>query len=88
MAFIGLLPRKSSIYDLAFLRQASATFNKTELNLNNAARSSREKLRLVYGTRYGAETQPHPWEEELIAKYIIKQEMELIGLLRSLCDRW
>jgi hypothetical protein len=84
------MPRKSPIYNLEFLRQASAASKKTELRLTNTARASLEKLRLVYGTRYGAETQPHPhsWEEELIAKYIIKQEMELIGLLRSLCDRW
>ena len=81
-----MLPRKSPIYDLAFLRQASATSNKTELNLNNAARASREKLRLVNGTPLRPETQPHPhlWEEELIAKYVMKREAEMIGLLRTL----
>ena len=77
-------PENPPFCDLAFLRQASATSNKTELNLNNAARASREKLRLVNGTPLRPETQPHPWEEELIAKYVMKREAEMIGLLRTL----
>jgi len=35
------------------------------------------------GIRYGAEIQPHPWDAESIAKYIMKRETEIIGLLRS-----
>ena len=36
------------------------------------------------GIRYGAEMRPHPWDEESIAKYIMKREAEIIGLLRSM----
>lgn len=34
--------------------------------------------------RYGAEIKPHPWDEESLAKYIMKRETEIIGLLRSM----
>jgi len=36
------------------------------------------------GIRYGAEMHPHPWDEESIAKYIMKRETEIIGLLRNM----
>jgi len=33
--------------------------------------------------RYGAEIHPHPWDEEHIASYVIKREMEILGLIRG-----
>jgi hypothetical protein len=35
------------------------------------------------GIRYGAEFRPHPWDEENIAKYIMKREGEIMALLRA-----
>ena len=35
--------------------------------------------------RYGAEIRPHPWDEESIAKYVMKREAEIIDLLRNSC---
>jgi len=35
------------------------------------------------GIRYGAEIRPHPWDEESIARYVMKREAELISLLRN-----
>ena len=35
------------------------------------------------GIRYGVEIQPHPWDEESIARYVMKREAELISLLRN-----
>jgi hypothetical protein len=34
------------------------------------------------GVHYGAEIRPHPWDEEYIAKYVMKREAEIISLLR------
>jgi hypothetical protein len=34
------------------------------------------------GIHYGAEIRPHPWDEESIAKYVMKREAEIISLLR------
>jgi hypothetical protein len=34
------------------------------------------------GIHYGAEIRPHPWDEESIAKYVMKREAEIICLLR------
>ena len=35
------------------------------------------------GFRYGIEIQPHPWDRESLAQYIMKREAELISLLRN-----
>jgi hypothetical protein len=35
------------------------------------------------GIRYGAEIRPHPWDEESIARYVMKREAEIINLLRN-----
>jgi hypothetical protein len=43
----------------------------------------RFKKECIGGIRYGAEIKPHPWDEESIAKYIMKRETEIIGLLRD-----
>ncbi len=34
------------------------------------------------GIHYGAEIRPHPWDEESIARYVMKREAEIIGMLR------
>ncbi len=34
--------------------------------------------------RYGAEIRPHPWDEEVIAKYIMKRDAEIMKLVRNL----
>jgi hypothetical protein len=44
----------------------------------------RFKKECMDGIRYGVEIRPHPWDEESIAKYIMKRETEIIGLLRDL----
>jgi len=36
------------------------------------------------GIRYGAEIRTHPWDEENLAKYVMKRESEIVGLLRNL----
>jgi hypothetical protein len=43
----------------------------------------RYKKESMEGIRYGAEIRPHPWDEENIAKYVMKREAEIICLLRS-----
>ncbi len=35
------------------------------------------------GIRYGAEMRPHAWDEESIARYVMKREAEIISLLRN-----
>jgi len=35
------------------------------------------------GIRYGAEIRPHPWDEESIAKYLMRRETEILSLLRN-----
>jgi hypothetical protein len=35
------------------------------------------------GILYGAEIRPHPWDEENIAKYVMKREAEIISLVRT-----
>ena len=35
------------------------------------------------GIRYGAEIRPHAWDEESIARYVMKREAEIVSLLRN-----
>jgi hypothetical protein len=42
----------------------------------------RYKKESMEGIHYGAEIRPHPWDEESIAKYVMKREAEIICLLR------
>jgi hypothetical protein len=44
----------------------------------------RFKKETTEGIRYGVEMRPHPWDEESIAKYLMKRETEIMGLLRDL----
>jgi hypothetical protein len=43
----------------------------------------RYKKEFGQGIRYGAEIRPHPWDEESIARYVMKREAEIISLLRN-----
>jgi hypothetical protein len=43
----------------------------------------RYKRESGHGIRYGAEIRPHPWDEESIARYVMRREAELIALLRN-----
>ena len=42
----------------------------------------RYKKESMEGIHYGAEIRPHPWDEESIAKYVMKREAEITSLLR------
>lgn len=43
----------------------------------------RYKMESGQGIRYGAEIRPHPWDEESIARYVMKRESEIVSLLRN-----
>jgi hypothetical protein len=42
----------------------------------------RYKKESMEGIHYGAEIRPHAWDEESIAKYVMKREAEIISILR------